>query len=129
MATLKKPTDRELRLRKAKKFLNKHFKQSWGVKWKSSDAEVKTLANILKSKSEVENNNKKLDCLHNWEFHCLECHGEGRTMERCNKCQRLRERPSNKEQTKELCDNLGHNADIIMSGVCSNCGDTQETKK
>ena len=45
---MKEPTERELRFRKAKSFLNKNFKLGWDMKWQSTDSEVKKLANLLK---------------------------------------------------------------------------------
>lgn len=48
-----KPTDKELRLKKARLFLNRHFKQGWNIRWKITDTEVKLLANILKPENVI----------------------------------------------------------------------------
>jgi len=47
---MKELTDRELRIKKAKKYLNKNFKQGWGLRWKDGDKEVKVLATLFKDK-------------------------------------------------------------------------------
>lgn len=48
---MKKLSERERKLRRAVMWLNKNFPQGWGVKWTKNDAEVKSLARIIKLKN------------------------------------------------------------------------------
>ena len=45
---MKTLTEKQLRLKKARTWLNKNFNQGWGVKWTDQDLEVKSLARIIK---------------------------------------------------------------------------------
>ena len=41
-------TDKQKRQKKARLWLNKYCKLGWGLKWKNTDKEVKSLSRIIK---------------------------------------------------------------------------------
>lgn len=45
---MKKQTDKERRLKKARTWLNKNCPLSWGLKWTDKNEEVQSLSRILK---------------------------------------------------------------------------------
>ncbi|TDQ27658.1 hypothetical protein [Tenacibaculum caenipelagi] len=45
---MKKLTEKQMKLKKARAFLNKNFPLGWNLKWKDENEEVQKLAKIIK---------------------------------------------------------------------------------